>query len=415
MLGHWVWLTTRHGLGSRYGRRLLDHFGEIESVYFADEGEYRLVPGLPEPVIQSLLDKSLAQTERLLETCFSKDISILTYADAAYPKRLKQIDDPPLVLYCRGRLPQVDSLPAVGVVGTRDATPYGLVTAKRMGYQLGRCGALLISGAARGIDSMAMTGALTAGRPVIGVLGCGVDIVYPRSNESLYRDILTNGCLLSEFPPGTPPEGQNFPRRNRIISGLACGVLIVEAPAKSGALITAHLALDQGRDVFVVPGNIDVPACEGSNALLREGATPVSQGWDVVSEYAALFPDKVIPYQRKSAVTAYAGELREKAVESPVQEDKVAQKQAPLQKKSEKKIDNPGKRAYIDLDGLLPKLSPDEAAVAQRLKNGTLHVDDVIEGTGLPVARVLASLTLLEVKGIVRQLPGKRYCLAQMR
>ena len=118
----------------------------------------------------------------------------MTFADAAYPRRLKQIDDPPLVLYCRGRLPQVDSLPAVGVVGTRNATPYGLVTAKRMGYQLGRCGALLVSGVARGIDSMAMTGALTAGRPVIGVLGCGVDIVYPRSNESLYRDILTNGC-----------------------------------------------------------------------------------------------------------------------------------------------------------------------------------------------------------------------------
>ena len=206
----------------------------------------------------------------ILGDCAAKGIYVLTYQDAAYPNRLKHIPDPPLTLYYQGTLPDFDAEPAVAVVGTRRASAYGCLTARRMGYQIAKCGGLVVSGMAGGVDTLAMKGALLAEQPVVGVLGNGLDVVYPRSNRDLYQDVAWRGCLLSEFPPGTPPIGRNFPRRNRIISGLTCGVVVVEAPARSGALITAQLALDQGRDVFAVPGNVDAACSAGSNGLLRK-------------------------------------------------------------------------------------------------------------------------------------------------
>ncbi len=361
------------------------------------------------------MDKSLDGAERILEECYEKNIQIMTIADGIYPARLRNIPDPPLVLYYKGKLPNVDSLPVVGVVGTRSATPYGLLTAKRLGYQLGKCGAVLVSGMAKGIDAMAMIGALTAGQKVIGVLGSGADIIYPRSNASLFADTEANGCLLSEFPPGTPPEANNFPRRNRIMSGLSCGVLVVEAPLKSGALITAQAALDQGRDVFVVPGNIDVPASEGSNKLLREGAIAVTKGWDIVSEYQNLFPGKITSDENAAVLTAHSAEIRRNLADSAQGLQSVAQKVEKPQANSEKKIDKLPRRAYIDLDEIMPLLSADEKQVAAKLTEESCHVDELIEKTGLPVARVLASLTLLEVKGIAERRPGKYYCLGRKR
>ncbi|MCI8619300.1 MAG: DNA-protecting protein DprA [Oscillospiraceae bacterium] len=415
MLEHWIWLTTRKGVGCRYGSLLLSHFSDMEAAYFADEKAYRLIPGLPKRAVEGLMDKSLDGAERILEECYEKNIQIMTIADGIYPARLRNIPDPPLVLYYKGKLPNVDSLPVVGVVGTRSATPYGLLTAKRLGYQLGKCGAVLVSGMAKGIDAMAMIGALTAGQKVIGVLGSGADIIYPRSNASLFADTEANGCLLSEFPPGTPPEANNFPRRNRIMSGLSCGVLVVEAPLKSGALITAQAALDQGRDVFVVPGNIDVPASEGSNKLLREGAIAVTKGWDIVSEYQNLFPGKITSDENAAVLTAHSAEIRRNLADSAQGLQSVAQKVEKPQANSEKKIDKLPRRAYIDLDEIMPLLSADEKQVAAKLTEESCHVDELIEKTGLPVARVLASLTLLEVKGIAERRPGKYYCLGRKR
>ena len=266
---HWIWLATRAGLSDRGRMALLQRFADAEDIYYADAQGYTSVEGLSQDALAALLDKSLVAAEQIVRDCRREDIQILTWQDALYPKRLKSIADPPVVLYYKGRMPEVDALPAVAVVGTRDASAYGLSAAKRLGYQIAACGGLLVSGAASGVDSLAMRGALSADATVIGVLGCGADVVYPASNRALYADTARQGCLLTEFPPGTPPIGWNFPKRNRIISGLCCGVLVVEAPEKSGALITARAAADQGRDVFVVPGNIDVPTCVGSNALLR--------------------------------------------------------------------------------------------------------------------------------------------------
>ena len=299
----------------------------------------------------------------------------------------------------------------MAVVGTRRASAYGCLTARRMGYQIAKCGGLVVSGLAGGVDTLAMKGALLAEQPVVGVLGNGLDVIYPRSNRDLYRDVACRGCLLSEFPPGTPPNGRNFPRRNRIISGLACGVVVVEAPAKSGALITAQLALDQGRDVFAVPGNVDAGCSAGSNGLLREGAIVAQHGWDVMEEYQALFPDKVHPWTGKTAPSSYPRELAELR-EPPFH---FAQEAPPVSGISEKKIDNGDGRPYSESEELMSTLSDDERTVTSQLSDALRHVDDVIAGSGLPAARVLASLTLLEVKGLAVRHPGKFYSLARKR
>ena len=322
-----------------------------------------------------------------------------------------------MVLYYKGRLPDFDALPLIGVVGTRKASAYGLTTAKRMGYQIGKCGGIVVSGMAYGIDGMAMSGALTAGRTVVGVLGCGADVVYPLSNRALFRDVEEYGCLLSEFPPGYQPAKWTFPKRNRIISGLSNGVLVVEAPEKSGALITARLAAEQGRDVFVVPGNIDMPSFVGSNRLLRDGAIMVSSGWDVLSEYEALYPDKLHREDAPCQVRAYPDEVL-RASEQEKIPPKVAQtlaypeKKAGLKKNLDKKdIDKKSPTAYSDVNSIRTALSQEEAAVVAALESGERLVDDVIAETGLTTGKLLAILTMLELKGVIKRLPGKRICL----
>ena len=418
MLLHWIWLAHRPGLTDRAKVQLLQHFSDPEDIFFAAKDAFDHMEDLTEEAKKSLRDKNLTEAEEILDACRRENLHILTYRDAAYPVRLKNIADPPVVLYYKGTLPDFDGCPVIGVVGTRKASAYGMQTAKRMGYQIGRCGGIVVSGMASGIDSMAMSGALTAGQRVIGVLGCGADVVYPVSNRSLFADVERYGCILSEFAPGTPPLKWNFPKRNRIISGLSCGVLVVEAPEKSGALITARQAADQGRDVFVVPGNIDIPSFVGSNRLLRDGAIAVSSGWDILSEYQAQYPDKIHPENTPATQTVYPDELQKVAsqVDRPIpdREKKAAKpaKKENLKKESQKKaIDKVPSGPYIDLNDTLSKLSPDEQAIVTAVRDGERLVDDVIAETGMTTGKLLATLTMLELKGIIRRHPGKRISL----
>lgn len=410
MLIHWIWLAHRPGLTDRSRAALLQQFPDAEDIYFADAEAFS---SLSQETAESLKDKNLQSAQQILDTCNRQKIQIITYRDAAYPARLRNIADPPAVLYCKGSLPQCDSLPLIGVVGTRQASGYGMTAAKRLGYQIAQCGGVVVSGAAYGIDGMAMRGALTAGAPVIGVLGNGVDVVYPVSNRSLFADVQQHGCLLSEFPPGTPPVKWNFPKRNRIISGLSCGVLVVEAPERSGALITARQAADQGRDVFVVPGNIDVPSCAGSNALLRDGATAISCGWDILEEYQSQFPQIVRQVRAGAAQIAYPDEVARAREEA--RQDQVAQKpDMPRRRKQErsvenkKDIDNSEASLYSDADTKYTALAPQEKVIMDLILQGKTLVDDLIAASDLPAGVVLATLTMLEVKGLLLRLPGKR-------
>ena len=411
MIVHWIWLATRPDISDRLKVELVRHFQDPENIYFADPESYREVEGISGEGIAALQDKNLNRAKQILEDCDRENLRILTYRDAAYPGRLRNISDPPLVFYYKGRLPDFDALPMIGVVGTRGASPYGLTAAKRLGYQISRCGGIVVSGMAYGIDGMAMRGALTAGGSVVGVLGCGAEQIYPIANRPLFADTENYGCILSEFPPGTPPQPWNFPKRNRIISGLSCGVLVVEAPEKSGALITARLAADQGRDVFVVPGNIDVPTFVGSNRLLRDGAIAVSHGWDIMSEYEAQFPGVVHQETAGNLQNAYADEVAmvEKEAHKVAQKPRLLSKKKSQKQENQKKaIDKADSSPYSDVNDMLPKLSSDEQTIVSAIGEEERLVDDVIAATGLPVGKVLATLTLLEVKGVVKRLPGKR-------
>jgi DNA processing protein len=279
MLLYWIWFAQMSKVSAHMKQKLLQYFRDPEDIYYADEPAFAQISGLTEDGIAELLEKDLTEAQSILDDCKEKGIQLLTYGDRQYPARLRNIYDPPMVLYFAGMLPDWDAVPMIGIVGTRKATVYGLNTAKRFGCQICACGALVVSGGANGIDSMAMEGALEAGGPVIGVLGGGVDVLYPANNRQLFSKVIANGCLISEYPPGVKALPWHFPLRNRIITGMANGLLVVEAPEKSGALISAAHALEQGRDVFVAPGNVDVEACSGSNALLDEAIAALS-GFD---------------------------------------------------------------------------------------------------------------------------------------
>lgn len=406
MLIHWIWLATRPNMNEREKLAALEHFQDAEAVYAAAPETYREIENLSEKGLEALKDRNLRPAGEILRQCMDKSIRICTFHDAAYPGRLKNISDPPLVLYYKGRLPDMDGAPVITIVGTRKATPYGMKTAGKLGGQIARCGAVVVCGMAEGIDGAGAAGALSADGMVVGVLGSGVDLVYPAGNRSLFADVERYGCLMSEFPPGTPPFGWNFPKRNRIMSGLANGVLVVEAPEKSGALITARLAAEQGRDVFVAPGNLDMPSCVGSNALLRDGAISVGSGWDVVSEYLSLYPDVI---RRDSAGSSPRLEkIPLKVAEKP----RLLPKNRNSDRKKEKIIiDNSEKPPYSDIHDASENLTENERRILALLRNGDLLVDDVIAQAGLPASTVLSTLTILQVRGFIEKRPGNRAAL----
>ncbi len=399
MLVHWIWYAARREISEWEKCQILQYFQDPEEIFYADPSAFTAL-GLKKAALDSLADKDLAPAREILEQCAQKDIHICTLQDAAYPKRLRNIPDPPVVLYYKGNLPDMDDVPAIGLVGTRKASAYGLSTAQRMGYQIAKCGAVVVSGMAEGIDGAGTKGALMAEGTVVGVLGSGPDIVYPAFHKSLFADTQRMGCLISEYPPGTPPVGWHFPRRNRIISGLSCGVLVVEAPERSGSLITAREASEQGRDVFVVPGNIDVSGFVGSNALLKEGAAPATCGWDVVGTYSHLYPGKV---GRGEDMIPKAPQWEMPMVaEKPIFSRK---KGDPVSLSKKKSVDKPASPPY---SVIRDSLSPQQQKILEVLEKGDALVDEIVAATGMPAAQVLQQITLLQIKGIVISMPGNR-------
>lgn len=400
MLVHWIWYSMLPKLTLRQKYALLERFSDPEEIYGIEDFSH--MPEIPGEIGQILEDKDLTTARQVIKSCAQKHISILTKGDAAYPYRLHNIHDAPLVLYCKGELPDLQDRPVISVVGTRKASAYGLRNARKMAMEIAACGGLVVSGGAAGIDSMALEGALAAGGKVVAVLGCGPDVVYPRNNRQLFEKIANNGCLLSEYIPGTEPRPWQFPERNRILSGMADGVFVVEAPQKSGALITARHAFEQGRDVFAVPGNIDVPNYEGSNALLQECAAAVLTGWDVMKEYAGQYPATV--EKREPKLQKAYDDALSPAILQVAQTPQIPGVEWHGDKKA---IDNPASNAYIDLDAILSKLDPDERKIVSCLGAEPIPAERIIERAELPAAKVLGILTKLALKGVVVNHPGR--------
>lgn len=391
-LKYWLWLTTLPGLTDNSKMLLMEHFASPEDVYYAREEALWQVDGLKKEQAALLENKSLAAADRVLADCARKDIFIITMADALYPERLRNIYQPPLLLYGKGAMPLFDEEAAVAVVGTRSCTPYGVHCAEKLGYELTQQGGMVVSGMAKGVDAAAMRGALRFGGFTCGVLGGGVDVVYPAENRRLYEDIAATGVLLSEYPPQAEPEAWHFPVRNRIISGLSVAAVVVEAPERSGALITAHNAAEQGREVFAVPGPIDAPNSAGCHQLIREGAGLVTCAWDILGEFESRYPHKL---RRQSPpplppLPPLAGAPRtaEEKPKNSTSEPEVSQTPVLPCLTAE------------ELDGL-----PEEQRIVLRaLATDTPKLSDQLaEETGLPIQRVLPALTLLEISGWAAQ------------
>lgn len=393
-LKYFLWLTTRKGFQIGEVNALLSHFGTPEAVYFAQGEEYDLL-GLPEGKKRALGDKSLGGAEKILEDCDREGIHIMTVQDADYPERLGQISDPPCVLYWKGKPLNVDDRLTIGVVGTRKSTPYGEDLAGRLGLELARSGAVLVSGMAEGIDSCGLRGALKGGGSVISVLGGGLDVIYPRENRYLYRDVEVAGTLVSEYPPGTEHAGFHFPIRNRIITGLSMGVAVVEAGEPSGALISAAHALEQNREVFAFPGPVGAGASLGCNRLIQRGeAKLVLSAADIMEEFQLLFPGKV-----RSLPPMEEGETRQRLEGgAPTAVEKEA-----------KEVDKLPQRAYISLSDHPEAFTDDQRDILMCIQNKGLRMDDISEQTQIPARRVSSALTMLQLQDLVEERPGKRF------
>jgi DNA processing protein len=351
---YWVGFNLVRGIGAVRLRALIDHFGNVGSAWKAAPDELRAAGLGPKTIARLVAIRADVDLNVLWDRISNQGIQILTSEDAAYPARLREIEQPPPVLYVRGDWREDDQF-AVAIVGTRRMTSYGRQITEQLASVLAANGVTVISGLARGVDGTAHQGALDAGGRTAAVLGCGVDRIYPPENRALGERIMTSGAILSDYPVGTAPESGNFPPRNRIIAGLSMATVVVEAGDTSGALITAEFAVEQGRDVFAVPGSILAPQSRGTNRLIQNGAYPL------------LTPEDLLQ----------ALDLRK------VDQQKTARQTLPANEV--------------------------EALLLNTLGSEPLHVDEIRSQTGLPVEKVSAALVMMELKGMVRQVGGMQY------
>lgn len=357
-----VALNLIDGVGPVRLRQLLEHFGDPTAVLRASRDQLLRVHGVGADTADAIAgwEKTVPLEEELKRIAEFK-CRIVIGSDPEYPPLLKQIYDPPIVLYVRGELMEKDKN-SVALVGSRMTTPYGNETARKLGYQLAYLGVTVVSGGARGIDSAAHQGALSAKGRTIAVLGTGINIVFPPENLELYERIAANGAVITQFPFNRRGDKQTFPIRNRIVAGMTLGTVVVEANLTSGALITANFAAEYGRQVFAVPGRIDSPRSKGCHDLIKKGAKLCEGAEDILSEFEYLFP-------------------------------------------------NTNKPPSAAETGVLPalELSPNEQKVFETLSNEEISIDEVIRNSGLPASAVSVALLSLEMKRLIRQLPGKMF------
>jgi len=377
---HWLALRLVPGLGTRNANKLLERFRGPQAIFRASRTELEAA-GVSGSVAQSIasgcsFEDAAAQREKMSQA----GAALVTLGDPAYPPALREIFDPPILLFARGRLELLQSI-CLGVVGTRRPTPYGLAVAERLSADLAHAGLTIVSGMARGIDSAAHKGTLAAGGNTIAVLGCGVDIVYPSENRKLAGEIAAKGLIVSEFPMASVAFPQNFPIRNRIVSGLGAGVLVVEGAQYSGSAITARLAMDQGREVFAVPGNITSKLSWGPNLLIKQGARLVQDWNDIVSELPAESRRHLIEMGKRK-IEAEAGI---QASPSGAEQPSLLAEQPELNAVARKTL----QLLQVDL---------------------SVHLDDLLEKMeDVSASETIAALFELEMLGLVKQLPGKNF------
>lgn len=361
-LKYWLALNFLPDIGPVIARRLISVFGNPENVFQASMGELKKVEGLGENRIKSIVNfKQWDVIYKEIDNTIKNNARLIAFNDKAYPEGLKRIPDAPLILYVKGEIKEEDKY-AIAIVGSRTPTNYGIQIAEKMAYKTADYGLTVVSGMARGIDAASHRGALRAKGRTIAVLGSGIDVPYPPENKGLINGISSSGAVISEFPLGTKPNRENFPRRNRIISALSLGVVVVEATVNSGSLITVGYALEQGKEIFAVPGNVTSSTSKGTNDLIKKGAKLVENAEEII--------DELMPQIK--------GVLKEQRLIS---------------------------------EKALPTMTDDEKLIYNCLGNEPKHVDTIIRETKMSISKALSILLNLELKGIVRQVEGKKFLI----
>ena len=447
----WLWLSLACGPASPTAERLLDHFETVEAIYEAGADDYAAVPRIEKRVLEKLTDKSLLTAGEVNAYCQNEGIGILTLDSPLYPSRLARIRRKPILLYYKGILTELDREVCIAEVGTRSMTEYGSRAAYSVAYDMAKAGAVVVSGMAKGVDGMAHRGALDAGGYTVAVLGCGIDRAYPAEHAGLMQDIIRQGLVLTEYEPFSKPEGWHFPQRNRVISGLSLAAVVVEAPTGSGALITARTALEQGRDVYALPGKVGEHNSIGTNELIREGASLVTGAADILTVYQPFYPGKIN--------LNHLTEIRSKQFHSPI--GRVAAPRpfreppsgasgtdGPTEKQDggEPEKTKPAKKSLLSLlerqkekrraENEAPPSAPPEAPAEKEApeppprdfgafpekqkriltalsENGPLDSDHLAAILGIPIPDLMAEITMLEISGEINAMPGGLYGLTE--
>lgn len=418
---YWIWLAGCLRYDSGSFDRLIRRFSTPRAVFSADRAA--LVEAIGEKSrteLEALLRHDTADAERIMRYCVATDTGILTYNDPAYPALLRTLQDPPPVLYYLGRRPALNGRLSVAVVGTRQMSEYGKRMTFEIAHDLARAGATVVTGMALGIDGVASAAAVEAGVPTVAVLGSGIDIIYPRAHLTLARAICRRGTVMTEFAPGTPPDGRNFPRRNRIISGLCRGVLVVEGNSRSGALLTARHAEAQGRDIFALPGNADEENSESTSLLLKQGAIPVTCADDILRHYEPVYASQINMYKlleptavdrervlsrlRVSSRSAFPRYTRYDGTQPPPP----AAAKPTTPKKPSTPTEAPVPAPEKEPDGLR-LLDENSLAVYRAMPRGRAVTPDELCSMGFTADRVMTAMTLLEIHKCVLSVPGGRY------
>lgn len=424
---YWIWLAEKFGIASKEFPTFVASFDDPYDVYRMSAEEIEQIDGIKSITKERLADKSLEVPYKYLKYCQRQGIDVIGYTDERYPARLRTIENPPVMLYCLGKLPSIDQRLCIGVVGTRKMSEYGKRSAYKIAYELSASRVCIVSGMALGIDSVSAAAALKAGGETVAVLGSGLSVVYPKEHAKLMRKIAKHGAVISEFPPFERPLQKNFPIRNRIISGMSNGVLVIEAPKRSGALITASRAISQGRELFALPGQVDDATSAGPNELIQNGANVVLSANDLINHYDFLYHD-TFDFKRLAWANKHSDfderTLREYGVsdvfyrgrydEEPQKEEdgkleEVTALQGITAKKSEASAAEDKRIENAPNESVLQALDVKTREIYSLIPDGTAFVADDIASRGADIRDVITSLTLLEISGLIISQPGGAY------
>lgn len=409
----WLWLSLHFGAGSNVFNKLISYFEDEQSIYDSDDSDMGFISWLSDSEKKKLLDKNLEHAEEVIEWCDENDVQIIAYSDDNYPSALRELETFPAVLYCKGEFPNFDEELSISVVGTRSMTTFGQKNAYELGYMLSRGGAITVSGLARGIDGTVALGTLNALGTTVAILGSGINVIYPREHANLMSRIIDyGGAVITEYPPHTPPCATNFPIRNRLISGISNGTVIVEASEESGALITARYALKQGKPLFALPGFTRFHQYKGNNFLIREEkAILVRSAIDILREFMDEYFDKIDETKAKQRPRYKKSELEPPSGRNSYDDySKKSTKSKRAAMKAAKKFEEilPAPEEDTEID--LSKLSETQLKIYNAMEFGKPYsIDELVQTTGLSASDIMSDIMTLMLEFNFEEIPGYGY------